>query len=420
MSVLRSPTNSVAAQLGKRNFSALETSPSNVGNAKKVTKEGLDTNSFKYSPTPKMPNEKTATKNAVAYALPTKNMFAPLASTSSAVTGSPTKSATQQKPRAIPPFVIAHSDINKLQECLKSNGIIEYSLKYMSVGIKLNVSKSDIYNQIKECLLATKIRFYTHEIDPAKLRKFVLTGLPHSDMTEIKDDMTSQGLTPFEVTELKTKYSSFTALYKVVFTTNVKMIDLKKIKFINHVKVNWRNFYQQSRGPTLCTSCNLYGHGSRNCHLDKRCKKCGENHILSDCTASDDAVKCCNCNGNHAADFEECPSRISFMQMRKKFASTRKLITPAAVRPAFTKENFPPISLAPAPRIPSAWSTGQFSFGASSQIPRQTPQADLFDSSEITQIVMEIFTGLQQCKSKQDQLLLMFEITSKHIYNAVP
>lgn len=308
---------------------------------------------------------------------------------------------------------------------LKNAKIIEYTLKYMSIGIKLTVSSSDIYNRIKEEAVKAGIKFYTHDIEPTRVGKYILSGLPTSHADEIMTTLKEKELDPIDVIELKnTNKNSVTCNYLVMFKGNsVKLENLQRVKGIAHTIVSWRNFLQTKRGPTLCNRCNLYGHGGRNCHFDRRCVKCGENHLSIECTETE-SLKCCNCGGNHQADYVDCPSRQKFIEMRTKLSSKNTKNNNRAINfPDISQmQHFPPLT--PAPRIPSAWSN-QFSFknttaniGTSNNTRNTNP--DLFNSDEIMQITTEVFAGLRSCKTKEDQLRLIFKITSKYLYDGQP
>lgn len=279
------------------------------------------------------------------------------------------------------------------------------------------VSTMDTYSKIKEEFVKNTIKFFTHDIDTANVSKFVLSGLPNVDISDVKEGLNDVGLSPLDVVLLTNKQqyrNLYSALYLVTFSaSSTKLNDLIKHKIILHTIVNWRAFIKTNKGPTLCTKCNLYGHGGKNCHLDKRCTKCGDKHDESECKSTQ--VKCCNCGGNHQADFMDCPSRNNFIEMRSKFSRQNKknFANPNDRKVMFTEENFPP--LAPAPRLPSAW-TSQFSLRAPPTPARtDNEQPELFNSAELIKIIKDVFAGLKNCKSKEDQIELVFTISAKYI-----
>ncbi|CAF4005241.1 unnamed protein product, partial [Rotaria sordida] len=45
------------------------------------------------------------------------------------------------------------------------------------------------------------------------------------------------------------------------------------------------------------------------------CARCGENHRIDQCTATNDVLKCYNCKGNHLATSKEC---INYKEQEKR------------------------------------------------------------------------------------------------------
>lgn len=71
---------------------------------------------------------------------------------------------------------------------------------------------------------------------------------------------------------------------------------------------------KMKNGIAQCKNCQLYGHSSRNCNHKYRCVKCTEKHGRGECprTLNPELVeqtppKCVNCNGDHPANFRNCP-----------------------------------------------------------------------------------------------------------------
>ncbi|GAB0090318.1 hypothetical protein DMENIID0001_050380 [Sergentomyia squamirostris] len=57
-----------------------------------------------------------------------------------------------------------------------------------------------------------------------------------------------------------------------------------------------------------CMKCQRFGHTKSFCHRPSRCVKCPGNHDTKDCPrkATDRAVKCVNCGGDHPANYRGC------------------------------------------------------------------------------------------------------------------
>lgn len=73
-----------------------------------------------------------------------------------------------------------------------------------------------------------------------------------------------------------------------------------------YVKITVETF--KKSGPSQCFACQRIGHGSANCTHPPRCVKCSGEHKAINCpkTIEQDPT-CCNCGGNHTANYRGCP-----------------------------------------------------------------------------------------------------------------
>ncbi|GFS85151.1 nucleic-acid-binding protein from transposon X-element [Trichonephila clavipes] len=61
-------------------------------------------------------------------------------------------------------------------------------------------------------------------------------------------------------------------------------------------------------GPAQCFRCQGFFHSSKFCTRNPKCVKCGQPHLTRNCTkTSATEATCCNCRGNHPANFTGCP-----------------------------------------------------------------------------------------------------------------
>eukprot|EP00102_Acyrthosiphon_pisum_P016973 XP_008188136.1 PREDICTED: nucleic-acid-binding protein from mobile element jockey-like [Acyrthosiphon pisum] len=64
----------------------------------------------------------------------------------------------------------------------------------------------------------------------------------------------------------------------------------------------------KTSGPTQCFSCQRFGHSSLQCGHTPRCVKCAGDHPTKSCAKpKEDPATCCNCIGNHTANYRGCP-----------------------------------------------------------------------------------------------------------------
>ena len=124
-------------------------------------------------------------------------------------------------------------------------------------------------------------------------------------------------------------------------------------------------------------------------------------------------VKCANCGGNHTANYSGCPKRIEFKQIQDsirdknlKQKRSKQLSFADAVKsdtiPSQVKsskvEDFPPLPQ------------------STQQSDPVNSNADTFSNDEIMQITKIVFQRLKSCKSKEEQLLLIFEVTAQFVF----
>lgn len=160
----------------------------------------------------------------------------------------------------------------------------------------------------------------------------------------------------------------------------------------------------------------------RNCNIKCKCSKCSLAHDSSTCVSTN--IKCINCDGPHMATSYECPKRKSFIEMRQKM-STKNNIKKPHILQATPRLDSPVVF----PKLPSLnlhsyndgalssnWSFGNKSTSTSTNQPLTSNDSDLFNTEEMKIVMSEVFSSLKRCKSKEDQLLLMFEIAAKYIY----
>jgi hypothetical protein len=104
---------------------------------------------------------------------------------------------------------------------------------------------------------------------------------------------------------------------------SIAISSLREIKAISNVIVRWTYYDSKRHGPTQCRRCQMWGHGSSNCHLDPACVKCAGPHETSACTVSatgakvpEDQLKCVNCQQKHSANYGGCASRQNYIISR--------------------------------------------------------------------------------------------------------
>ncbi|XP_067676359.1 uncharacterized protein [Haliotis asinina] len=118
----------------------------------------------------------------------------------------------------------------------------------------------------------------------------------------------------------------------VIINTNTYLMTFARSSLPDSIKAGYFNIGVEVYVPTplRCYKCQKFGHGSNSCRNSPVCHRCGDNHDGTDCQKD---LKCCNCNGTHAASSKSCPvwqteshimklkcqNNISYLEAKKLF-----------------------------------------------------------------------------------------------------
>lgn len=368
------------------------------------------------------------------YTIPVTNTFDPLSSLSNAIDNNITNMQGVRKSAKIPPITIVgavnFTNALKILNADAPNSV--FTIKYMSIGTKISLSDITVYNNLKTKLISENIEFFSHDISSEKIDKYILSGIPKFSIEEIIESLSKYQVEPLEVRAMdqKTKRFDDEGAFIVSFKQgSTKMNNLTKVR-INYVIPKWRPFVKSSNIITQCRRCQIFGHGMRNCNLNPRCCYCGLAHLAENCNSP--IHKCANCKGDHPSTSVDCPKRKQFIEMRKKLASANnnKSAKPTPA-PRNNLQNFPNMAKPSTTENtnstyvsnhaqPIDW-TKLFTNHTTPPLPQTTAAPnDKFRPDEIGPIMIEVLSGLRNCQNKEQQLILMFDIATKYIYNVGP
>lgn len=367
------------------------------------------------------------------YAIPTKNSFDLLQNDVTKVNTAPNSTKVQATHIKIPPItVVGATNFTKAINIMNDSPNIDYTIKYMSIGTKIMLKSCETYNKVKSLLNAANVEFFSHDLNSEKFDKFILSGIARTSKEEIEDSLNIYQIEAIEIREIDQKNKRFNeeASYIVSFKHNSTNINnLNKVK-INYTVPKWRLFRSSKNNITQCRRCQLHGHGIRNCNMIPKCANCGLDHLSDKCNSP--VQKCANCKGDHPAISLDCPKRKEFMEMRNRLASSNNKISRKPLpAPRKSLVNFPnlmkssstfhskstPSTAANAPKSTN-WSN-LFQNNATTTSHPATNN-NKFKTEEIGPIMAELLSGLRNCKNKEQQLIVMFEIATKYIYNVEP
>ncbi len=332
-----------------------------------------------------------------------------------------------KKPKAvkIPPIICIDTKYDTMIDLMKKAKIESFSLKYISMGMKIFCTTLNDYNNVRKQLENFKIQHYTHDVAIEKRQKFVLTGLPNFATQEILSALQREQLDVVDVKKMKTKFENENyALFLVYFNNgSTTLQSLRRVHYILNVSIGWKAYQQARNGPTQCNNCQLYGHGNKNCKLEPRCAKCGLKHQTSSCMkdqhpqpANPFVPKCCLCGGEHSSKDRSCPKRISYMNMKINQSKTTS-------RPANAQNRFIP----PSPPV----TTFNNSSSRSSPVSINKKYSDWFKPTHpnesnaqraddllsnelLTEMMVELFQGLRASKTRLDQIQTVATVVLKY------
>lgn len=314
----------------------------------------------------------------------------------------------------IPPITVKCSSVTLIHKTIIAAGVVRYNTKSTYHGTIVQLDEVDDFKKVVRVFKERNVNFHTYQLDEEKTTKIVLHGLIDLPISEVVELLKEEKIVPTDVKKMSVKQKKYDehAVYLLHFPKgSVSMELLRSIRAINHCKVTWE-YFSTKPGPMQCKRCQLFGHGAANCNRIKRCKLCAGEHESLTCPLTagpssgdgrvpEHKLKCANCDGNHTAGFIGCPKRPTRMEKTKSNSYTNK-------RFDFRNEDFPHMPKStPLP----GWRQYQPKDKTNSSSSNDT---GLFDRNEILPIIGEVMSKLQKCKSKEEQLMTIFEVITKY------
>lgn len=336
----------------------------------------------------------------------------------------------EKKVRCPPIFVYGKSvsDVNSLIT-LADIRPGEFLLRLSKSCIQITVKNKSHFSSVVQVLKENDVQFFTHGTSDETPIKIVLVGLPVFSIEDLKKELNDNSVTPSEVRLLSATKNKDSALYLLHFPKgSVKLQDLKTVRSLFNVIVQWRFYTRKKNDAVQCFRCQQYGHGMRNCNLEAKCVKCGELHLTEQCKLpkklsnqadsekTKSLIRCANCSQNHTANFKGCPTRLKYLQsveLKKKLQKS-KLVGPNKRTMLLTKDVNSATN-----NILSALTLANVSYADATKNERNEPavEGDLFSVEEFMNLARELFSRLSQCQSKAMQFLALSELTIKYVYN---
>lgn len=192
------------------------------------------------------------------------------------------------------------------------------------------IDKKEIVNALK----TSNIDHYTFTEPSEKAFSVVLKGFYDINPDELLTILKDQNV-PADKVLVMFKNENY-SLYLVIFhQRNINCNILNHAhRVIDDIAVKWEPVKSKSKAPLQCHRCQRWGHSASNCGFPYRCVKCNCTHPIGQCTRTtkEGSPKCCNCNGDHAANHRGCEA---FKSYEKKQDSLKNIKT----RPAQLVQN---------------------------------------------------------------------------------
>ncbi|GFX38865.1 nucleic-acid-binding protein from transposon X-element [Trichonephila clavipes] len=177
-------------------------------------------------------------------------------------------------------------------------------------NIKVQPGSIDDHRDITALLEARKAEHYVIDRLANRPIKVVIKGLPvDTNVAGIETDLVQKGFAIEKVAQLR-KFSTKAPLpiYMAEVRRTETAQDIYEVNNVCYLCVTIDPF-RRKPGITQCYNCNYFNHSSKNCKMNPRCLKFGENHRTGECTIKEkiEKPKCINCNEEgHVASLRSC------------------------------------------------------------------------------------------------------------------
>ena len=229
-----------------------------------------------------------------------------------------------RKSLRIPPIILeVKSDwTHQTVKELINRHINRYHMQYRN-GSKIAVMCHTVesHQALKEGLKKDDIPFVTYTRRDEKTPKIVIKGLPDTIGEDLPSELNKLGFLTTSVTKLKSRHGNLPCPpYLVQLAAGADISKFKQIKYLFNCVISLEKFKPNRSQGTQCFRCQRFGHSSKNCNLPARCVKCTGAHFTAECSKkeSDTAVQCCNCKGEHPANYRNCNARLAFLERQEK------------------------------------------------------------------------------------------------------
>lgn len=341
-----------------------------------------------------------------------------------------------------PPIVIYNVTASCFQDYLSGIANIDKNkvqIQIHSGHIKIYASDEEQHNLILDFVKEKKINSYTHRLKSENKTKICLFGLYKMDIAKLEAELRRNNVHPAKIAVIEPKKrdssgnlviaNSETCIYLLYFdkSSKVKADDLRhSVRGLFNIIIKWKYYTPRYYGPVQCMNCQEYGHGTENCFRPSRCVRCAGKHQSKNCpellVCKDDGtmvqgtkipnekLKCALCGGHHPANFSGCEKRREFESRRLAAADRHKMRRPQyRAHPT----DFPGLPKPLPPVGNNSWQNKTHSY-AQPTFPSGSSER-LFTPNECFQILTDLIEGIENCRTRADQMRLICQIGQRFV-----
>lgn len=233
------------------------------------------------------------------------------------------------------PIVVSNIGNEEVQNMVKAcSQSATYAKKYDKFHI-LTTCAEDKSKTI-ELLKEKAHSFHTYSESRDRHNTYVLRNHYRCSKEEMLNILKAQNIA---ATHVEFLIDNANPLYLVRFEKNGPNVASLNIqhKIVNHLVVKWEHFKNNSKKPTQCKNCQLWGHAASNCGYKTRCVKCLESHARGECARKDKLTgqpSCVNCgksgHPSNSPTFSEYIKHVTFLESRMKAQQPRRFTSTQA------------------------------------------------------------------------------------------
>ncbi|GFT93853.1 nucleic-acid-binding protein from transposon X-element [Trichonephila clavipes] len=233
-------------------------------------------------------------------------------------------------------------------------------------GLRIYPETPEAYHAIRKYVETEKLEAFTYQLPEDREIKAVIRGMPaDTPPEEIIQDLLTVGIKVNECHAMTNRKTGLPMpLFLLTLPKNMINKDIFNMTELCYLKIKVEPL-RPKIGPAQCFRCQGFFHSSKFCTRNPKCVKCGQPHLTRNCTkTSATEATCCNCQGNHPANFTGCPRnplnkpppppKVNFWEerarKRRELQEAAKARADAAGAATTSAPAYTPHHAAPAPR----------------------------------------------------------------------